>query len=205
MKSLRILSLLLVIILLTMAIGASAFADEPKPGVEFIEQREYTQTELVTIKEEGRSRQIPVEVRYVEHDYVVRGAGKGSKSSQGLVVGDTIVTLQHSIASQRKDGNDCYLFTVWSGARTITDKCVDRVWAKGSTVGGGTESSGNEGHDRWGCKNDSGMQTDTSTWAQNQTVKTRGDHSVTINGQIHSWDNEDFPSADLPYEHQCTG
>lgn len=185
----------LILVLLTLATSATVFADGKLTG-EFIEQREYKQIEWVEFEQGGHSTQIPVEVHHMERDYRVDINDYRTSVT---------VTMAHTISSQRHDGSGCWRFTVWSGARTETDQCVEKVWAKGSTVKGGTESTGNSGQDWWGCKDDSGMQTDSSTWAQGQTVKTRGDHEIKVNGTTYQWLDQDYPSQNLPYEPQCTG
>ncbi len=113
--------------------------------------------------------------------------------------------MSHSQSSTRWTGSQCYLFTVQAGARTQTSQCADYVYVRASTVGGGTESDGDDRTDWFGCKNDTGWEYENSTWAQGTTVSTRGDHIVHWSGKSYEYLDQDYPTSTLPYEYGCTG
>lgn len=179
-----------------------------------IEQRQWEKKEVPSNQDsdlDGIVFEKPVTVQYEERTYSINPTSGTTTSvadifnNQPRMPSGLTITMPHSQSSTRWSGSQCYLFTVQAGARTQTSQCVDYVYVKASTVGGGTESGGDERTDSWGCKNDTGWEYENSTWAQGTTVKTRGDHKVTWYGAPYNYLNQDYPSSTLPYEPQCTG
>ena len=193
--------------------SSQAFADwGDRLGI-LVEQRKWERTEVPSNQDTDRDGIVfekPVTVQYEERTYSVSSSAGATSantfSNQLPMLGGSLnITMPHSQSSTRWSGSQCYLFTVQAGAKTQTNQCVDYIYVKASTVGGGAESAGDERTDWLGCKDDTGWEYENSTWAQGTTVSTRGDHKVTWSGINYHYLNQDYPSSTLPYEPQCAG
>lgn len=181
-------------------------AEKPSASGQLIGQEEYTKQELVPINEAKDGPQILVDVHYVEKTYAVYPDEKSiTGENNNTLMPSFTLTLSHSQAKWRNEGSACYTFTVRAGGKTTSNQCLDYIYVKASTYGSGTESTGNSGTDWWGCKDDTGWQYENSTWAQGQTVYTRGDHTGRLGTTEYNELNADWPSTYLDYEPQCTG
>ncbi len=188
--SLILVSLLLIII--TRWVQNQALADGSQSGL--VSYQEYVLNEQVSFE----GQMVPVQTQYVVESYAIP-----QNASTNLVV-----TQSRSIASWRQSGNMCYLFNVQSKARTQANTCVsDEVYVKVQTKYPVNQlTSGKEGRDTWGCKDDTGWQSITNTFAQGtNNIYTRGSHRVKHNGTPYDYPNIDGPSTSLPYERACTG